>query len=742
MNSIISPSGQKNNEFALWDLATKYRAGDLVVYTSKVYVANDIVPANTPFTIGTTGATWALAVSDTVIRDKVTNAGNAGQIQWANVDGNLTSSERYFFGANGGGALNVSRDGNSGTGLATYSYSNQASIGVLFASRARGTKTAPLAAQVGDRVFSTGGQIYTGVGTATADSIPGWSPLSQTPYVAADITALPTSPSTTFGSKLSFAASNATTNSTRVMTFNDDGSLEVPGKVTAVGGANLGAIGGITITGGTTGQVISTDGTGNLTWATASGGSGTPAGANTQIQFNDAGAFGANSTLTFDKTTGLVSVKELAVTGNIQTSLLPGANITYDLGSPTQRWKDIYLSNNTIHMGDASLSANAGNITLSGNLVATQIFGAANTVTDSVQANITSVGTLTGLAISGDITASGGASPAPSISGFSSVSAEHFDGTLSSGTSNVTFTGVDGNVLVNVGESTYKFGDDGILSLTNGFTLGAPGGYAQIFTVNSLNLGSHNDVSISTLDGDYDWTFDINGGMTLPYGGTITEPGIPAGFNGRTIALTPAGTSNPNQQLLVYPTVAGDNNHLHLTSGNLMDTELFLGDDNLNVKLANTGNVVINTNDMNGLAAQWTFGADGSLSLSETANEVATLTGTRKIVSLPIAPVEAPVATPTLLFTPTTNVRTYKMIVTVNHDSGMGLVETEIFEVSAATGFTGTVFSVSNRLNTYGSGVAGANDTVVTIDGSLALSVETKYGTTNTVTFDVTEFKF
>jgi hypothetical protein len=70
----------------------------------------------------------------------------------------------------------------------------------------------------------------------------------------------------------------------------------------------------------------------------------------------------------------------------------------------------------------------------------------------------------------------------------------------------------------------------------------------------------------------------------------------------------------------------------------------------------------------------------------------------------------------------------------------MGLVETEIFEVFATKGFGGDLFSVSNRLNTYGSGVGGVNDTVVTIDGSFVLSVETKYGTNNIVTFSATEF--
>ena len=48
------------------------------------------------------------------------------------------------------------------------------------------------------------------------------------------------------------------------------------------------------ISGGTNGYVLQTDGTGNLTWTAQSGGggNGTPGGSNTQLQFNDAGNFG------------------------------------------------------------------------------------------------------------------------------------------------------------------------------------------------------------------------------------------------------------------------------------------------------------------------------------------------------------------------------------------------------------------------------------------------------------------
>ncbi len=42
-----------------------------------------------------------------------------------------------------------------------------------------------------------------------------------------------------------------------------------------------------------------------------------------------------------------------------QGNIIPSANVTYDLGSATNRWKDLFLSGNTIFLGDESISVNA-----------------------------------------------------------------------------------------------------------------------------------------------------------------------------------------------------------------------------------------------------------------------------------------------------------------------------------------------------------------------------------------------
>ena len=51
--------------------------------------------------------------------------------------------------------------------------------------------------------------------------------------------------------------------------------------------------------------------------------------------------------------------------GRVNTSIVPAANITYDLGSSTLRWKDLYLAGSTITLGGSTLSDTGGALTLS-----------------------------------------------------------------------------------------------------------------------------------------------------------------------------------------------------------------------------------------------------------------------------------------------------------------------------------------------------------------------------------------
>jgi hypothetical protein len=63
------------------------------------------------------------------------------------------------------------------------------------------------------------------------------------------------------------------------------------------------------------------------TWTPiATGAAGTPGGADTNIQFNDSGSFGGNANLSFDKTTGKVTLQGHFALGNIGASPVSTAN--------------------------------------------------------------------------------------------------------------------------------------------------------------------------------------------------------------------------------------------------------------------------------------------------------------------------------------------------------------------------------------------------------------------------------
>lgn len=54
--------------------------------------------------------------------------------------------------------------------------------------------------------------------------------------------------------------------------------------------------------------------------------------------------------------------------GALTDSLVPNADVTYDLGSDTKRWRDLYLSGNTIDLGGLVISNTAGDLELSGGI--------------------------------------------------------------------------------------------------------------------------------------------------------------------------------------------------------------------------------------------------------------------------------------------------------------------------------------------------------------------------------------
>ena len=121
-------------------------------------------------------------------------------------------------------------------------------------------------------------------------------------------------------------------------------------------GSNISNVANITSAANITASFFIGNGS-SLTGITAS-----PAGSNTQIQFNDSSVFGANSNFTINTSTGVLAAPNFSGNG-ASLSSITGANVTGTVPSATT----------------------------------------AGTVTTAAQPNITSVGTLTTLTVSGNL---------------------------------------------------------------------------------------------------------------------------------------------------------------------------------------------------------------------------------------------------------------------------------------------------------------------------------------------------
>jgi len=154
------------------------------------------------------------------------------------------------------------------------------------------------------------------------------------------------------------------------------------GQVTDSNQPNIHTLGNLTdlTVGDTTSNVVIVDGninaTGNIT---ASNFIGRLANGSSYIEIPTTDG---NITLTANGNTTLtVTEFDLTVTGD----LLPSSNLTYNLGSPTQRWKDLYVSGNTIDLNGSTISSGPDGIALTNPLGGTfTVIGTGNSNTASI----------------------------------------------------------------------------------------------------------------------------------------------------------------------------------------------------------------------------------------------------------------------------------------------------------------------------------------------------------------------
>ena len=276
------------------------------------------------------------------------------------------------------------------------------------------------------------------------------------------------------------------------------------------------------------------------TSSTAGGGSGNVGGADTSVQFNDSGVLQGNSNFTFNKTTTTLTVSAgNIVTGNVNantsitanvfvsnintgtapltvtsTTRVSNLNVSYanvsDYGAITNQTTGTYYptfvsSNATGNYAFAANGAFSANIA-NGALIATTFVGAlsgaattAGTVTTASQPNITSVGTLTTVTVSGNANVGNLGFGSGVITGTGNITAGNVIGIIAAGSNTITTTGniTGGNIIGIIAAGSNTISTTGNANVGNlGFGSGIITGTGN---ANVGNLNATTAVIASTL---------------------------------------------------------------------------------------------------------------------------------------------------------------------------------------------------------------------------------------------------
>ncbi len=263
----------------------------------------------------------------------------------------------------------------------------------------------------------------------------------------------------------------------------------------------LGNVSQLSIGGGLNGYVLQTDGAGNLSWTAQTGGgggNGSPGGANTQVQFNDAGVFGGDSGFTYNKNTNTLYVENIAAGDSSDDTV----NINGNLGVTG----NILISDNLSATGNVTGDYLIGN----GFYITNIQTDVANYVSQSDQANITSLGNLIYLNIDGDTTSLGNIATS---------------GNISAGNINLSSNVYAGNISV-----TNKLTIGSNLTINNSATLRVAGTLNTAGSSN-INLGTIANIHISGGVNGYVLATDGAGNLSWAVNGGGGGNGSPGGAN-------------------------------------------------------------------------------------------------------------------------------------------------------------------------------------------------------------------
>jgi len=220
---------------------------------------------------------------------------------------------------------------------------------------------------------------------------------------------------------------------------------------------------------------------------------------------------------------------------------LPGANVTYSLGSTTQRWKDLWLSGTTIYLGGATISSPDANT-----VAITNQNGGSFSVTGSAAGQAS--GTFGNLIANSGVASTSTLTGALQVTGGAGISGNVYIGGNLDVTGTVTFrntvvetstelvTGVEivaGNLVANSGTASTTT-TTGALVVTGGAGIAGNINTGAIYT-NSYNFANGSAFVSTTLANTADITANIPSGSNA--GLSLTATGVVAGNYGSATSI-------------------------------------------------------------------------------------------------------------------------------------------------------------------------------------------------------------
>jgi hypothetical protein len=386
-----------------------------------------------------------------------------------------------------------------------------------------------------------------------------------------------------------------TINATGTITGNFSGNVitAAQGNITSLGTltgltvngiANLGAVGNVKITGGSSNGYLFTDGAGNLTFGSIV--NTPPGGANNDVQFKDGGTYQGSSNFTFNPTSNTVTINgTLSVTGNANVGNLNATTIVGTISNSSNQQTNIrllgtldyliintagYLSmgNGNITAGNISLiaagSANLGN-SATANYFIGNFYGTANIATSATNASALLQNTSTATTVYPTFTtssANGNSSAVfnSSISanlGNASITATTFVGALSGAATSATSATTAGTVTTAAQGNITSVGT--LTSLNSSGNITAPSHIANTgYFVRSVSASVS---AAGTVQGNATaLTTEFNRVSTVTSGSGVVLPSATAGM---AIAIVNSSANS----LLVYPATGAAINSLSTNVG-------------------------------------------------------------------------------------------------------------------------------------------------------------------------------